>query len=188
MSIYHSALKPELIVGKEIMSYKSGGNYVFVNDMTKSKPELHNIDVIYSEPSWQKGYSVFAERAGTKTGEFREYLSSIKEIIDLYNCPVFLTIGKHMTRTLKPEHVGEIKLNGGNALIGIWNHEKVEFSSNIDVIEYVTTKFNNILDFSCGYGNIVEYCIKKGKNFTCCDINAKCIYYIARAYMGMVDK
>lgn len=186
--IYHTALKnkEELKTTEEIDSYTNNGNYVFFNDITKNIPYFKDVDAIYSEPSWQKGYSIFAERANVDCGNFTDYLKSIDLLIKKYNLPTFLVLGKSMLKVLSPPlYTKEIKLNKNNTILGIWNHIDIDASTNLDAINYITSKFNKIYDFSCGCGNLAYGAVQKNKNFVCSDINKKCIFYIAKNIMEM---
>ena len=60
----------------------------------------------------------------------------------------------------------------------------MDVKTNEEALEHVVGMYGNILDFSCGYGNLAKSAIGHGKRFICSDLNARCVYYIAKTYMG----
>jgi hypothetical protein len=124
-------------------------------------------------------------------------LEAIEKLIATLNKPTFMVIGKHMLKALMPnDGYYEIRLNKWDALLGLWNIDGDTFdalndamsdnriTNNLDVIDFVTKQYDIIGDFSCGYGNVAAGAVKKGKKFVCSDLNAKCVYYTAKNYMG----
>jgi hypothetical protein len=200
--IYHSALRPDLPLTEELSYYESNGSVVFQHDISKGiiSPHYKNVDCIYSEPAWRAGYEVFKKRSGSiVSSTFEDYLGAIKKFVETLNKPTFLVIGKHMLKALAPnEGYYEIKLHKWNALLGLWNIVGEEFDAlnkimcggqiqnNKDVMNYVIGRYNIIGDFSCGYGNLVSYAVMNNKKFVCSDLNAKCVCYVAKNYMGYV--
>jgi hypothetical protein len=192
---YHSALQDDLDL-PELSFYESAGSTVFQHDLTAEIPEIfRTVDVIYSEPAWRAGYEVFQERSKpTTVSTFKVYLEAIKKFIATLNKPTFMIIGKHMLKALMPnDGYYEIMLNKWEAILGLWNIDEVTFDAlnmegglinNNNVIDFVVTRYNIIGDFSCGYGNVAASAVKNGKKFVCSDLNAKCVYYIAKNYMG----
>jgi len=188
MTDYHSALKPELEL-PEMVGYEAGGSVVFAHDITRGGCiHFENADAIYSEPSWRDGYGKFRDRAGADTGDYKAYLAALLRIIEALQVPTYMIIGKHMVRDLMPDASGAIKpltLHGYPALLALWNatvEEKLPTPRH--VIDYVCQRHDVILDFNCGYGNLVAGALKYGKRFICSDINRKCVYYVATRYMG----
>lgn len=153
----------------------------------------HRPTVIYSEPAWNHGYQIFCERAGLEyhDGDYEKYLTGIKRVIDILSIPTYLIIGKKMSKILEPEDAWPISLRGTPALVAVWNIKQLKEPrsvlygmKNTDVIEYVVDNYDCILDFCCGFGNIIEPAFKKGKRVICSDINADCIHYIGHRFMG----
>jgi hypothetical protein len=184
---YHSALHEDLAL-PELSFFESNGSMVFQHDLTASIPEIFKTaDAIYSEPSWQAGYEIFQDRARAGNSTFKGYLEAIKSLIKSLNKPTFMVIGKHMLKALEPSGYTNIKLNKWDAILGLWNEDWVvptSIKTNLDVIDFVVSRYSIIGDFSCGYGNVAAGAIKKGKKFVCSDLNAKCVYYVAKNYMG----
>lgn len=182
---YHSAFREEISDLKEIDYYINGNSLVKYHDINNGIiNEFYNCDVIYSEPSWRKGYLEFSKRAYLKINKnFNDYLMSIQHVVNELKKPSFIIGGRHMLNILKPDHLINIKFNGFDAITMIWNHEKINVSSNLELIEIISKKYNKVLDFSCGYG----FHLKKFRYFVCTDINKKCVYYIAKKYLGYKD-
>lgn len=179
--IYHSALQEELSNLKELDSYQNNGNTVFQYDINNGYNNIFDkADCIYIEPAWRDGYYKFAKRAGVFNAEFNDYLDNIREVIVKFNKPSFVVMGKHMIKRLAPDYTIQIKLHGYGCYVGVYNSNiNGEFKTNYDFMEYISTKFNKVLDFCCGYGNTLKYF----KSFIACDINKKCVYCVAKEYM-----
>lgn len=186
MKIYHSALKDEIEIDNTLDYYESNGSYAFVHDITAGMHPLYKkAKCIYSEPSWRDGYSKFLKRANCSGSNFSQYLSEIRRIIMELNIPSFIMMGKHMLKRLNPEYHLTVNLHGYPSILGIWNAQCSEkFSTNFDVMEYVAKNYDYVLDFSVGYGNIIDYLQANNKCYIVSDINSKCIFFIAKKYMG----
>jgi len=189
MKMYHSALKEELFFPKKIISfYEKKGNSTFilntVKDFEKIK-EIKKIDLIYSEPAWEKGYKEFLNRSEDKSNSnYSEYLNSISNIILDKTIPIILIIGKHAIKKLPIfNSFLNIKLHGYLTQVYGWNIDlsiyKNKFKTNYDLIKLLSKDFNNVWDFSCGYGNTGKIFIENNKNCILTDINKKNITYIA---------
>lgn len=183
---YHSALHKPLEINKKLDRYQTEKGTTLTHDLTDGIPEDFNAaECIFSEPAWRDGYLEFGYRADKLSSSFNQYLHSIKILIARLDVPTYMVIGKHMVKRLQPEETKVIKLHGYECVLGLWNIVvSEEFEDNYSVMDYVAQNHNNILDFSCGYGNIVETALKHGKKFIAADINAECTYYIAKKYMG----
>jgi len=178
---YHSALTDEIQNLKELDYYKYNNSHVIAHNLIDGVlPLFYEADVIYSEPAWRSGYKTFIDRTDCKNDDFNLYLFSIQRIINELKKPTFIITGKHAINKLNPDYITEIQLHGYSSLLAIWNHDKVEFKDNWEAIDKLSEKFNTVLDFNCGYGNVAS----KFKNFICSDLNKKCVYYIAKKYMG----
>lgn len=190
--IYHSALKEPLKIDGELDRYESGDSIVFYHDLTNGiHPDFYRVDVIYAEPAWRAGYKIFADRAGVPDSSysaFQKYLANISNVILALGIPAYITMGSHMKKQLAPDHLIDIKLNGGKALLGIWNADPIQITTNLEAIQYVADHYQIALDFSCGYGNTAKVMKEHGKNFICSDLNKNCIYYIAKELMGYADR
>lgn len=181
---YHSAHGVEKNNLKELTFFENNGNIVFKHDLNNGLPELFkNCDCIYSEPAWKSGYEIFKKRANVIDFGYKDYMNSIEKTIKELNKPTFIVGGKHMLKYLKPDHQIDIRFNGFYALLLQWNTDLIEVKNNLKIIEYLSEKFNTVLDFSCGYGQHLF----KFNNFIGSDINGKCIYYLAKN-MGLKDE
>ncbi len=187
---YHSALHPALDVQGELDYYEASGSVVFCHDLTRGvQPLYQRADAIYSEPAWKDGYALFMARAGADTDAsyagYLRYLAAIDSAVKKLKVPSYITLGKHMLKYLKPERVQPIRLHGYEALLGAWNVDELpELKTNEDAIAHVAERYGCVLDFSCGYGNLARAMWTRGKRFVCSDINARCVYYVAKTVMG----
>jgi hypothetical protein len=179
---YHSALKDELEIDSKLDHYTNNGNEVFAWDITQGiHDSFWRADAIYSEPSWRDGYTRFMQRAGKQNGEFKEYLCAIADAIGQLQMPTYVLIGKHMLKALHPPTVIGVRIHGYGALAGIWNAESpTSIIDAEDLCQFVCMKYETVLDFCCGYGNVAKY----ARRFVCSDVNRKCVYYVARTFMG----
>ena len=194
--IYHSATKK---LNADKLYLEEGRNYYHRNG---SVAMIYNIlnpfipsawrysDVIYCEPSWQEGYKVFCDRAEYtyRKSDYILYLKRIEELIDTLDKPAFIIGGKHMLQHLNPYSMSPIRLLGSKAFLCVYKtkqHKK--FDKNFDVISYLAERYNYVLDFCCGYGNTARIFKKAGKLFVCSDFNSKCVYYVAKTFLGIKD-
>jgi len=180
---YHSALKPELPIISELDFYSDNNNLVFRWDITQGMHETFtHADAIYSEPSWKQGYSKFLHRAGiVQNNQFTDYLTAIRNVILTLQKPAYIIAGKHMLKKLAPAQIGRIKLHGYDSYVALWFIDAIPNTCTVPaLLDYVCTQHSTILDFCCGYGNVAS----KAKHFVCSDVNAKCVYYVAKNFMG----
>lgn len=189
--MYHSALKPELPVGGELERYESSGSLVFCHDIsTGMSPEFTRVDAIYAEPSWRAGYGIFMARAGIAGRGFSLYLEGMLSVIKYLRAPSYLLVGKHMLKVLEPPEVVPTHIHGYPCFLGIWYADAASIRSAIEgqataeALSYVADRYARVLDFSCGYGNTAGAMRSRGKSFVCSDVNKKCVYQIAKDYMG----
>ena len=181
---YHSVYFRELELG-ELSYFDNNGSIAMQHDISFDIPdEFRNAQCIYSEPAWHYGYDEFRKRAGLDESSYDFYLSNILRIIYELNIPSFIVMGKRMAKKLRPEKLGDVYLHSYKSIQGCWNCEPINCSNNFDLASKVANRFDNILDFSCGYGIIARELYKKNKKFICSDINKKCVYYIANNFMG----
>ncbi len=92
-----------------------------------------------------------------------------------------------MVSRLKPDATFpcSIEEHGFEALCGVYNISKIpELKSNYEVMKYICSEYNCVLDFSCGFGNIIPFVLESEKNFIVSDVCKDCIAFIAEDYMG----
>lgn len=171
--------------------YEKNGCIVLQHDISKGMSEdFKKCDCIYSEPAWQAGYEKFVEKSGVECLTYNDYLRNIKETVRSLGKPAFIMMGKQMVKRLDPDFTIEIGLceyDGGKCFIGVYNaeiKEGYEIKTNHEMMDYVVENYNNILDFSCGYGSVVKRAYESGKKFIASDICLDCIGYIAENYLG----
>ena len=176
---YHSAHGNENNNLKDINYYENNGCVTLKHDLNNEIPKIFKkCDCIYSEPAWRTGYKLFKKRANVKNFEYKDYMNSIQKVINELNVPTFIIGGKHMLKYLKPNHILNIKFNGVfYAMLLQWNTELIEVNDNLEIIDYLSNKYNTVLDFSCGYGQH----LLKFNNFIASDFNGKCIYQVAKS-------
>lgn len=190
MTYYHSALRPELSISGTLERFESNGSIVFQHDLTSGfHTDFGRAGAVYSEPAWRAGYASFIKRAGAGSDPgndgFLRYLAIINNIIRGLGVPAYVIVGRHMLAHLKPDRVQPIYLHG-DAMLATWNVPEAPLpcQTNEEVIQYVAGRYDNVLDFSCGYGNLAQAMLERGKHFICSDINSKCVYYVAKTLMG----
>lgn len=184
--LYHSALDKELAVEGELSFYQQGKSYAFVHDMTAGTHELfHEANAIYSEPSWQKGYKIFLQRAGAEESAYIDYLRSIRSTIEELGVPAILATGKHALSILEPDWARPAQLHKfkTGCLIAGFNISDPGSGSANDALRFLVQNYGIVADFSCGYGNLAKVAVEEGQPFIASDINPKCIYTVAVNYM-----
>lgn len=192
-AIYHTALSKK---GGNSYSFKcdrceNGGNVAFQHDLTIGVHEdFLKADCIYSEPAWRAGYEKFVEKSGVQgASDYNTYLDNVYAVIRAVGKPAYIFMGKAMIKRLKPDFTFPIKHteHGFDAVIGVYNVDKdsleCQSKTTHELIDAIAKKYQKILNFSCGFGNIIPYVLKNGKNFIVSDICADCIGYIAEKYM-----
>lgn len=193
---YHSALSDQIEGLTELDEYSSDGNYVFKHDVLNGYSDRFKCaEAIYSEISWRDGFEKFMKRANKNTtNTFKDYMNGVIDIVKTLKVPTFITAGKHHFSYLKKitPIYQPITLHGTECFIAIAYYSPLvdEFSgmTNYQVTDKITKNFDNILDFSCGYGNTAEFAIRNNKNFICSDVNGKCVRYVAKKYMNYKER
>jgi len=180
---YHSALSGEAQHLRELDRFETEWGLVFCHDITTGATlDFVQADCLYVEPAWQRGYEEFQKRAG-QGGEappYKEYITAIRTAIEGFGKPSYVVGGKHMLKLLAPEHARPTRLNGFDAQLMMWNCNPPTASTALQVQDELAKQHDHVLDFCCGYG----LHLTKFKRFTACDINRKCVYYVAHSYMG----
>lgn len=190
---YHTAVGEKFESGLTgITRFEADGNIAIAHDITKGiLPEYQNADVIYSEPCWRAGYEKFASTVGVKQRlPYNDYLQIQSNIVRNLGIPAFIMSGVSMIKHLKADAVVDIWFEQHDcpAYINVYNADKSIINgckTNEDVIDSLCQKFNVILDFNSGYGNICEHALKYGKHFICTDLCPTAIEYVAINHMGM---
>lgn len=129
---------------------------------------------------WTAGYNKFVEHTIAKDTSFRDYLNGVRRIIDTLNVPTFILSGKQIARTLKPIRQHDVYMSGYGvrSVYSIWNYGGLLPDSSNEIEDFVGENFDWVLDFSCGYGEIMEHC----KKAVLTDVNTGCIAYIVNKY------
>lgn len=194
---YNSALKnggEGIEVDGELSFYESEVGVTFQHDLSEGFHEqFSRADVIFSGLSWRAGYRAFAQRAGVEAeGPHGDYLQAVQNTIDMLDVPAFIIIGRHALNVLDPDQMFDIAITEGNtivpgAVLMVFNADLVgvpKTSGEMLKMVAASPKWDTLLDFSCGFGEVARAALAAGKRFVCSDINAKCIYYIAQTMMG----
>jgi hypothetical protein len=151
------------------------------------RKEFLDCDCIYSEISWKNGYSKFIENTIAGATTFFDYINSINSVIKLLKLPTFILCGSQIIRYLEPDDVINISFKFHNnyktcfALFNVDHCLDYDSLNEFDIRDYVANKYTNILDFSCGYGIILNSITKYNKKAVVSDINTNCLRYIKEA-------
>lgn len=185
---YHTAVgKYETKTSKSLDGiYRSQLVTSFVWDVCNGmNEEFKSANCIFVEPSWMKGYHKFTNGTIAENSTFRQYLNGIQSIIKSLKVPTFLLCGKQVCQMLKPDFTMQIYFLYHDYIteMAIWNvKENLPFQNEVQARDYISQKYDYILDFSCGYGSIADPAIQKGKHVILSDINTDCIEYIINKY------
>lgn len=165
----------------------------FQHDLCTNTPELFKTaDAIYSEVAWKNGYRKFVDGSIAENTTFDLYIKSIVRVVKELNVPAFILCGRQMLKRLQPDRYIGIKFafhNDYPAYIAIYNfHDGIaQIVDEADMLDFIFERFNNVLDFSCGYGETGMYAVIHEKKCILTDINAKCIDYIAQKWCNKKD-
>lgn len=192
--IYHSALKKQLIINNELTEYSKAKSYVFQWDLTKGIPDIYKqCDLIYVEPSWSQGYDIFQKRCNDSIdrSNYLDYMIEISRYVNSALHPVYIILEKKIQYLFKqPSEKILVNLHNYKSDLLIFNDNlnidnlNITNLTNYNIINILAEKYNLVGDFCCGYGNTAKVFREHNKNFICSDINAKCVYYIAKELMG----
>jgi hypothetical protein len=186
---YHSALSKKTTDIQSVYKIQINDNsFAITHDVFDNLPqEYDNVDIFYSEISWQHGIKIFNERSGVER-DFYQYMERISQIITHYNKPTIIICGKNALKHLpEPKQIIETKLKlakNSKALAAVYNFEYTgPYETTDDIIETLADTYNCIGDFCCGYGRSGYIFNKKNKDFVQSDYNPKCIGYIKNYYL-----
>lgn len=178
---YHSAFSAAKSDLQELDAFERGGKLVFQHDIKNGvHPTFYDCDFVYTEPAWKRGYEPFQKRANVEMSTHDEYLESIKSIIVELQKPTIVIGGLHMLKILSPLYYTPIQLHQMDSIAMFWNMHPITTKKTFDLLDILTVRHGTMLDFSCGYGSHLH----RFNNFICSDINKKCVYYVAKNYMG----
>lgn len=154
------------------------------NDLCKSIPELFGkADAVFCAIPWSRGYKNFIENSIASDTNFEEYLNGVSKVLTLGK-PTFIIASKEafFKNKLKPRKIiSQIELSeyGKNNYCDVFVYnfdEKIEISSTENLRDFVTTKFNCVLDFSCGYAESLRYYANKNDcKLILADIDYDCL-------------
>jgi len=142
--------------------------------------EFKLAEAIHVVIPWRDGYQKFVEHTIAKDSSFADYLDGMMGIINLLKIPTFILSGKQIARMLKPHRMHDVYMSGygGQSVYSVWNYDGALPSSSEELEDFVGENFDWVLDFSCGYGEIMEHC----KKAVLTDVNTGCIAYIVNKY------
>lgn len=192
--IYHTALhrkahKQDPQHNVDSLIHTGNGITVFQHDICKGLDQhglFRKCDAIHTEPSWRAGYDIFTDGTIADGSTFNDYLDGIVKCVRELGVPAFILCGKAMLKKLDPDRVVEVRFaqhHSDGAQYAIYAYDgPFDVKDEIEGRNFVTTHFSNVLDFSCGYGNLADAALKNGCCATLSDINTDCIQYVARYY------
>mgnify|MGYP003538206388 CR=1 FL=1 len=172
---------------KKFGLYALGGNTVLCHDIHNGyNDQFNKCDILYSEPAWRHGYDIFMSKAGYEKRSFEQYVTDICSFVKLSKKPAIIITGvkdsKLYQNNLKFEDSKiKLKVHNCNAMALFYNIPAILVNDNIELLNIISKKFNNVGDFCAGYGNTADVFHKAGKNFVMSDVNP---YYVSH----MVNK
>ena len=180
---YHTAVsgKARKLKKKSLFETKPDSIEAFVYELgigNQIPESFRKADAIYIEPPWSTSFYKF-----DNTKNYDEFVSDAKRIIDELAVPAFVLHGKKDAMLWNPELTKQIDFvfhDNYKALIGVYNVSGniPDFKTELEVAEYVISRYDCILDFCCGYGNTARWAVEYNKRCICTDISQKCIDYI----------
>jgi len=156
---------------------------VFFNDLSKiyMREEFKSADCVYSDIAWKYGYKIFNDNAKNSPNSYFEYCTNANKLVELLRVPSFLVAGKAHRKFFPKAIPCEIELNNSgismpDCRIFVWNYDyDYRIKTTKELIEILSKRFHNPLDFSCGTG---EH-LMKFDDFIACDIDRDCLTYLS---------
>jgi hypothetical protein len=186
MEIYNSALKKyhKEIDFELIESFNFGNSKGFVSDIFNGIPsEFNNCDVLYSEPFWKNGHDKL-HKEGLISVDFKTLQTQINKIVNDFNKPIVLLLGKNALRYYDGYKVlGEVMLHNYPSQVVSWRvdfnipdkNNKGNWFNNYDLMDLLIDNYKFLGDFMCGFGNLALRANDKGRSFIASDLDKKCI-------------
>ncbi len=185
----HSALHTPQNVSPT-QRFEIGDSVALVHDLhdVRLPKEYEFCDVIYGEMPWRAGYDEFNKRAGVRESRaYSDLLKSVANMVVRQTIPTIVVTGKHALRYFpEPIRVMDIELSGATKLKGVAAYAlvygadlDVEWSTTLDAVLDLASKYNRGGDYCCGYGRTARAFLEAGKSFTVSDHNPHCVGYIA---------
>lgn len=185
---YHCAGKiyggvAESIREKDSRIYECNNNYVLQHDICDVDiPDIfYTADAVFVVTAFQYGYKLFIENTIAKGTVFHQYLEGISRALNALKKPSFVICNRHYIKRLKPYRVEEIVFDrfDTNDVCAIWNYDGYVPEHTVDLMRMIGGKYDKILDFCCGYGEIANY----AKHFILSDVNTGCLAYVKQHYL-----
>lgn len=189
--VYSTALNKNLLpeIKHQYISDMINKNIAFLHNIENEYHEFYqDVDILYSEPAWAHGYNLFMNKSKFKSSNFYNYVKNICKFIVKSKKPAVIICGKKdsaLYKKLLPFTSQEIILkihNCKSVALFFKLQPNIIFQDNEEILEYLSTKYNCVGDFCCGYGNTADAFYSKGKNFVVSDVIPECIAYIKNKY------
>jgi hypothetical protein len=187
-TVYHSAVKNiEVQKATPTERYENQDITAIAFDFETSiengfPADFDKAEFIYLEPPFPRGYETFNKRVDKEVGiGFGALMSSVSKYMRESGKPAFLIGDKSFARYFCKEVKTmpmKLDVHNGNGTLYYYNSHLPKFNSNIDLMNYLFSKYEIGLDFFCGYGMTGQIAVKHGKKVVLADINPTCIGYI----------
>jgi hypothetical protein len=166
-----------------VAEFQTASGRGMVHDISKGLPEaMLKADVLYSEVPYQKGYSVFYDRAGgVPLVPYAEFLAKLGSEMRRFGKPAYLLGPKISPTHLRPDGHAVCKCLGLEATISWWVDEPFwsDGSSTTTIINALASRHLTVADPLCGYGTTARIFVEAGKRFIVSDLNPDYIGWIA---------
>jgi hypothetical protein len=204
---YHTSLREPAVELKQRPSEYRGedGSAAFVLNLVTNLHRTGGVlpdpydtcDVLYTEMAWERGYPIFAERAGLRSVDFDAYVKAIAAIAENEKAPAVIITGKKALRRLPtPALQMEAWINSGGLVIAtgavaafyrmstVPTCARSGDGSTLSLLEGLATIYRRIGDPCCGFGNAGRVFAGAGRNFVMSDVNRDCIRFVAQHAPG----
>lgn len=181
--IHSGLLTPQTYPSRD--SFEIGSSVAFQWDISNGLSPKHSGDLIYSEPAWRHGYNIFHKRAGiVPRVPFNDYMKSMGEIVEAAGKPAFIVAGKDGARLLPHQKIMEINITAHGKKGGAWGYLfnldiPAGLVETVDILRYLATCHDRVIDFNCGYGCTGRVFKESGKQFAISDLDGACVGFIA---------
>lgn len=185
-SDYHGAHKPTAL-SRPLDRWESERCVAFMHDLMSAPtlpPEFADVDVLFAEPPWQKGFGTFNERAAVDDGRtYAAFISRLGEIIESATAPTYVVTGRHaLPRFPTPDAQLPMMLYQDQAVVAAYRtgtEAETNYESVPEFIAALAQRYGSVGDFCAGYGRTGRFFLRAGGRAVLTDYNPLCIGYIA---------
>lgn len=168
---------------------QSGNSVGLVHDITTGvlPPEFGRCEVLYAEPPWKDGASVFDERLGLTGRKYADLMEGIASVVrSTRPRPLIIITGKYGLKYLPaPDLQVPTRIHGAEAIAACWSIAPTgDWKSTPAIMADLAKRYRIAGDFCCGYGQLANYFTEPERSCVLSDYNPRCIGGVAARFKG----